>query len=78
MERSKVDTKKNLRCIIIINSIKLLSHQPTRLSRTSCADVVAPSEKKGSTIQYGYRNWGTHARVFSKTLAHGNSKNEIR
>ena len=34
--------------------------------------------KKGSTIQYGYRKLGTHARVFSKTLAHGNSKNEIR
>ena len=24
-----------------------------------------------------YRKWGTHARVFSQTLAHGNSKNEI-
>ena len=30
------------------------------------------------TIQYGYRKLGTHARVFSQTLAHGNSKNEIR
>ena len=29
-------------------------------------------------MQYGYRTWGTHARVFSETLAHGNSKNEIR
>ena len=28
--------------------------------------------------RYGYRKWGTHARVFSQTLAHGNSKNEIR
>ena len=34
--------------------------------------------KKEGTIQYGYRKWGTHARVFSQTLAHGNSKNEIR
>ena len=34
--------------------------------------------KKGRTIQYGYRTWGTHARVFSQTLMHGNSKNEIR
>ena len=24
------------------------------------------------------RTWGTHTRVFSQTLAHGNSKNEIR
>ena len=35
-------------------------------------------EKKEDTIQYGYRKWGTHARVFSKTLVHGNSKNEQR
>ena len=35
-------------------------------------------EKRGSTIQYGYRKRGTHARVFSLTLTHGNSKNEIR
>ena len=33
--------------------------------------------KKASTIQYGYRKWGTHARVFPQTLAHGNRKNEI-
>ena len=33
---------------------------------------------KMSIIQYGYRKWRTHARVFSQTLAHGNSKNEIR
>ena len=39
------------------------------------ARVVALSEK-ASTIQYGYRKWGT--RVFSQTLVHGNSKNEIR
>ena len=42
-----------------------------------CACVVALSEK-ASTIQYGYRKLGTYARVFAKTLAHGNSKNEIR
>ena len=30
--------------------------------------------KKESTIQYGYRKYGTHARVFSQTLSHGNSK----
>ena len=39
---------------------------------------LAPKKKKGSTIQYSYRKWGTHARVFSQRLAHGNSKNEIR
>ena len=31
--------------------------------------------KKEGSIQYGYRKWGTNARVFSQTLAHGNSKN---
>ena len=35
-------------------------------------------DKKNSTIQYGYRKWGTHAQVFSLTLAHGNSNMEIR
>ena len=35
-------------------------------------------ENRGSTIQYGYRKRGTHARVFSQTLTHGNNKNEIR
>ena len=35
------------------------------------------SERSGSTIKYGYRKVGTHARVFSQTLAHGNSKDEI-
>ena len=34
--------------------------------------------KRASSIQYGYRKWGTHARVFSQTPAHGNSKIEIR
>ena len=34
------------------------------------------SQKK--TIQYGYRKCGTHAGVFSQTLAQGNIKNEIR
>ena len=31
-----------------------------------------------SSIQYGYRKRGTHAQVFSRTPAHGNSKIEIR
>ena len=34
--------------------------------------------KRASSIQYGYRKWGTHARVFSQSPAHGNSKIEIR
>ena len=37
-----------------------------------------PLAKTASTIQYGYSKSGTHARVFSRTLAHWNSKNEIR
>ena len=34
--------------------------------------------ERASSIQYGYRKCGTHARVFHRTLAHGNSKIEIR
>ena len=45
---------------------------------THCALVIALSEKKARTIQYGNSKCGTHARVFSQTLLHGNSKNEIR
>ena len=44
---------------------------------TKCALVGALSEKKKSTIQHGYRKCGTHARVPSQTLTHGNSKTEI-
>ena len=36
----------------------------------SCSCTV---EKK-STIQYGYRKWGTHGRVFSQTLAKGTTR----
>ena len=36
---------------------------------TKCTLVVALSKKKVSAIQYGYRKCGTHARVFSYTLA---------
>ena len=44
---------------------------------THCALVVALSEKT-STIQYGNRKCVPRARVFSQTLPHGNSKNEVR
>ena len=40
--------------------------------------VLHQREKKIRTIQYGYRKWGTRARVFSQTLAHEYSKIEIR
>ena len=40
--------------------------------------ILHQREKWGSTIQYGYRKRGAHAQVFSQTLKHGNSKNEIR
>ena len=46
--------------------------------RWACLYSLAPKRERGSTIQYGYRKRGTHARVFSQTLTHGNSKNEIR
>ena len=39
--------------------------------------IVLRREKKAQIIQDGDRKCGTHARVSSQTLAHGNSKNEI-
>ena len=35
-------------------------------------------EKTASTIQHGHGKHRTHAQMFSQTLEHGNSKNEIR
>ena len=34
--------------------------------------------RKKLSIQYYHRKWETHLRVFSRTLADGSSKNEIR
>ena len=45
---------------------------------TDCSIEVCTGGKKASPIQYGYRKCGTHARVFSKTLVHWNTKNEIK
>ena len=60
---------KNVNIIIIVFSLIALPNQIK----------VHPKEaKKASSIHYGYRIRGTHARVFSQTLVHGNSKNEIR
>ena len=45
---------------------------------SATAGTIVCLAKKEGTMQYGYRKWGTHARVFVlQTLAHGNSKNEI-
>ena len=45
----------------------------------ACLVSLAPkSDKSKYHLVYGYRKWGTRARVFSQTLAHGNSKNETR
>ena len=37
-------------------------------------EYLISGKKKASTIQFGYRKCGTHARVFCQTLAHGNSR----
>ena len=34
--------------------------------------------ERASSTQYGYRKYEIRAQLFSPTLAHGNSKNEIR
>ena len=61
-------TTKHNRIIIIINL-----WQATLRPFRSCRFA-----KKEETIQYGYMKMGTHTRVFSQTLEHGNNKNEIR
>ena len=55
--------------IIIIVSLSQATLRPFR----SCRFAT-----KEGNIQYGYIKRGTHARVFSQTLVHGISKNEIR
>ena len=52
--------------------------KPIIVSAGHVCILLHQREKWGSTIQYGYRKRGTHTRVFSQTLTHGNSKNEIR
>ena len=59
-----------------LNNRKMTNHPPSPvilIDDASAQTDYFTSRKKG-TIQYGYRTWGTHARVFSQTLAHGNSK----
>ena len=52
--------------------------KPIIVSAGHVYTLLHQREKRESTIQYGNRKRGTHARVFSQTLTHGNSKNEIR
>ena len=52
--------------------------KPIKVSAMHVYILLHQRDKWGSTIQYGYRKRGTHARAFSQTLTHGNSKNEIR
>ena len=40
--------------------------------------IHPPPPKRASLVQYGYRESGTHAGMFSQTLERENSKNEIR
>ena len=65
---------------IVLLKFKLCSPTLYSLFLTALIDLKnhVVSRKKEGTIQYGYRKWGTRARVFFQTLAHENSKNEIR
>ena len=50
------------------------------IGEASAKSRTIASTEKASTIQiqYGYGKRGSHARGFSQTLVHGNSKNEIQ
>ena len=52
--------------------------KPIIVSAGHAYNLKNQREKCGSTIQYGYTKWRTHARVVSQTLTHGNRKNEVR
>ena len=60
----------------LLVSSGLLAHQYFYFfaPNSKCALEDTLSEKN----QCGYRKWGTHALVFSQTLAHGNNKYKIR
>ena len=90
VEKSTADTKKKVLSNHVSHSRQSVSksHRSSLLlSRFLLRLRVYPMQphvirgfllERTSSIQYGYRKSGTHARVFSRTLAHGNSKIEIR
>ena len=57
--------------VIIFITISLLSSKALAERK-----IISPLEIYA--IQYCYWKWGTHARVFSRALAHGSSKMEIK
>ena len=70
-----------------VNNKGLFFWWPLSLTATSGAVAIIVSvghvhfsctkEKNGNIqTQFGYRKWGTHVRVFSQTLEHGNSTNK--
>ena len=44
-------------------------------SRAQSLKNAEPKNEPESTTQHGYRKRGTHARVLTQPLAHGNHKN---
>ena len=75
MERSKAYTKDKE---VPTAYHYLVSQLDLILTDETSADGQFRLAKTEGTIQYGYMTWGTHAPVFFQTLAHVNSKNEIR
>ena len=64
---------------LLVNSFFYYYYNSVQFNSTLKQDKVGPRRaNKASSIQYGYRNWGTHARVFCQTFANGSCKNEIR
>ena len=59
---------KNIHDSIIIIIDSFLTGAATATATTISLREIA------STIQYGYRKCGTHARVYSQTFGNGNSR----
>ena len=47
------------------------------LTEQSLQNIFLFSQGEEGKVQYGYWKWGTNAQVFSETLPHLNSKNQI-
>ena len=56
---------------ILLLVIYLVSPSRTGYSLCTCNFTVG---KQTSKVPYGYRKCGTHARVFTQTLAHGKAR----
>ena len=69
---AEFEEDRNFLIIITLSAIIVISFWRANLQPKQ---ELSRFTKKSSTIEYGYRKCDTHARVFTETRAHRNSKN---